>query len=209
MTDNVVHVIDDDAALRDGLKNLLEAAGYAVRLYVTAEEFLAAETEGAGGCVLIDVRLPGMSGRELHRMINTMRLPFSVIIMTGHGDIPMAVAAVKEGAIDFVEKPFDPGTLLDSVHAAVDESRRLTLEHAELARMIARFHALTRREQEVMRLLISGSPTKTIAAQLGISPRTAETHRARVMDKMEARTLSNLVRQGLALEKLVDWPQPA
>lgn len=201
MQSRAIYVVDDDQSIREALTTLFEAAGYGAKVYASAEEFLAeGGADHAPGCLIIDVRLPGMSGRELQHAINETERPLAMVIMTGHGDIPMAVAAVKDGAVDFIEKPFDPAALLETVRQALARSEALQQDYSELVKLRERFATLTPREQEVLTLLAEGAPTKLIARQLNISPRTAETHRARVMEKMEARSLSVLVKQVLLLE---------
>lgn len=196
-----VFVVDDDKSVREALTTLFEAAGYSVRAFASAEEFLSTSPTEQAGCLVLDVRLPGMSGLDLQRLLVESGSPIAVVIMTGHGDIPMAVSAVKEGAIDFVEKPFNASGLLESVQQAFDQTIRLVRDHAELAGLRERYQSLTRREQEVMEYLIEGKAAKEIARELGISHRTCETHRARVMEKMGAKRLSTLVKHGLALQR--------
>jgi two-component system, LuxR family, response regulator FixJ len=197
-----VYVIDDDASMRDALSTLFEAAGYAVKTYERAEAFLDDYSWGAPGlgCAIVDVRLPGMNGLELNRVMSRKDLPLPVIFITGHGDIPMAVSAVREGAFDFIEKPFDPTKLMELVNRAAPRSTALRDASLESADARSRYVTLTPREQEVMALVVEGFPTKTIASRLGISPRTAETHRARVMEKMQAPTVSMLLRYSLMLK---------
>lgn len=201
MPSQVIYIVDDDLSVREALTTLFEAAGHNPKVYASAEEFLAeCGAEPSPGCLLIDVRLPGMNGRELQRAINDAERPLAIVMMTGHGDIPMAVAAVKDGAVDFIEKPFDPAALLETVRHALARSEALQLDYSELVKLRERFAMLTAREQEVLALLAEGAPTKLIARHLNISPRTAETHRARVLEKMEARSLSVLVKQVLLLQ---------
>jgi two-component system, LuxR family, response regulator FixJ len=196
-----VYVIDDDASMRDALSTLFEAAGYTAKTYERAEAFLDDCSRRAPGlgCAIVDVRLPGMNGLELNRVMNRKELPLPVIFITGHGDIPMAVSAVREGAFDFIEKPFDPTKLMELVNRAAPQSTALRDASMESAEVRSRYVTLTPREQEVMALVVEGFPTKTIASRLGISPRTAETHRARVMEKMQAPTVSMLLRQSMML----------
>jgi two-component system response regulator FixJ len=200
----MIYVVDDDRSVREALSALLDAAGYRVKVYERAEEFLDDASEPQSGCLLIDVRLPGMNGRDLQRAVVEAGLPVEVIVMTAHGDIPMAVAAVKEGAVDFLEKPFDPNALLDSIRTALATAERRRHEHDERKEVRNRFSSLSQREQDVMRLLVDGCSNKVVARRLGISPRTAEWHRSRVLEKMEAKSLSVLVRQALLLERRFD-----
>lgn len=193
----MVFVVDDDEAMRNSLKWLIESTGMPVRTYGSADEFLANYYPGRAGCLLLDVRMPGMSGLELqgHLARQSIRLP--VIIITGHGDVGMAVRAMKAGAVDFIEKPFDDEALLNSIrHAlAFDERQRaLQTQRAEIA---ARLAELTPREHEVMEMVTEGRSNKEIATALGVTAKTVEAHRARVMDKMRAESLAELVRMAL------------
>lgn len=196
-----VHIVDDDASVRDALTILFKAAGLPVENYDSAEAFLERMDRLQTGCLLVDVRLPGANGLDLHRAVLAAELPLAVIVMSGHGDIPMAVTAVREGALDFIEKPFNPTALVESVRRALAQSDTLREQYAWRTALRARFATLTPREQDVMRLVVNGLPTKTVAARLEISTRTAETHRGRVMEKMGARTLSDLVRYSVVLER--------
>ncbi|PZW46825.1 LuxR family two component transcriptional regulator [Humitalea rosea] len=196
---SLIHVIDDDEAVRDSLQFLLEEAGYRVRLHGSALAFLdEAPASVAGGCVISDVRMPGMDGLELQAALARRGDCLQLIFMTGHGDVPLAVRALKAGAIDFLEKPFGEEAILAAVESALSRARQ---QHdragaALLAR--ERLATLTPREREVLEALVAGNPNKTIAFDLGLSPRTVEVHRARVMEKMQARSLSELVRLSLA-----------
>lgn len=192
-----VFVVDDDQAMRNSLKWLIESIGMQVRTYSSADEFLSSYYPGQAGCLLLDVRMPGMSGLELqaHLARRESRLP--VIIITGHGDVAMAVKAMKAGAVDFIEKPFHDEELLSSIRNALDfdeKQRSLQSQRAEIA---ARLAELTPREHEVMEMVTDGAANKEIAAALGVSAKTVEAHRARVMDKMRATSLAELVRMAL------------
>jgi two-component system response regulator FixJ len=193
-----VHVVDDDAAVRDSLSLLLESAGFSVRAYDSAPAFLQALPASAPGCVLTDVRMPELDGLALQRRLNELGSRLPVIVMTGHGDVPIAVEALKAGAADFLEKPFDDTQLLAAVSSALATSKRERDEVAALAAITARLASLTPREREVLDRLVAGQPNKTIAYDLGSSPRTVEVHRARVMEKMHARSLPELVRMTIA-----------
>ena len=193
----MIHVVDDDEAIRDSLRILLESSGHAVRTYPSAALFL----EGAGatlGCVLTDVRMPDMDGLALQRRLNERGLHLPVIVMTGQGDIAVAVRAMKEGALDFLEKPFDDDDLLAAVARALAEGERRQAREEISGEAARRMTALTAREREVLDLLVSGLPTKGIANALGASPRTIEVHRARVFEKLQARSLPELVRLVIA-----------
>ena len=193
-TDCMITIIDDDDALRDALAVLVTAAGWRAVGYANAEEFLASLTGEPAGCALIDIKLPGMDGMELLHRLAEVAPGFPSVILTGHGDVPMAVEALKAGAVDFIEKPFDPDRLLSSLKQAL--SRDAVLRETKLA--IEEFHSLivklTPREREVMDFMVLGESNKTIASTLGISPRTVEVYRARVMDKMQVQSLAELVR---------------
>lgn len=192
-----VHIVDDDEAIRDSLSALLEAAGFSVVAYPSAEAFLITATQGPG-CLVIDVRMPGMGGLELQEELVRRGRRIPVIVMTGHADVPLAVKAMKAGAVDFVEKPFEEKTIVASIRRAFDMGIEAAREEAEGAQIGQRIAQLTPREREVLDALIAGKPNKIIAYELAISPRTVEIHRARVMEKMEARTLSDLVRMALS-----------
>lgn len=195
--EQTVFVVDDDAAVRDSLSWLIKSVGLKVETFGSAQEFLAAVDKKKAGCVVLDVRMPGMSGLELQEKLACEKILLPVIIITGHGDVPMAVRAVKSGAFDFIEKPFNDQVLLDRIQQALKrdvETRKVEGHRAEVSTKLA---LLTPREREVLELVVAGNPNKVIAAQLGISCRTVEIHRGRVMEKMEASSLSDLVRLGL------------
>jgi len=194
----LVHVIDDDEAMRESLSLLLESAGLSVQTYASATAFLAALPNLDVGCVLTDVQMPGLNGLELQRRLTKLGIRLPVIVMTGHGDVPIAVEALKAGAADFLEKPFVQ--LLAVVSSALAASEQTHDEAIAMARIAERLASLTPREREVLGHLVTGHPNKTIAYDLGASPRTIEVHRARVMEKMRARSLSELVRMAIAAE---------
>lgn len=200
MTRPLVHIVDDDPAVRDSLSMLLEAADLAPAAYADAETFLAEAMLDTPGCVVADVRMPGMSGLDLLRLLNQRRLDLPLIVISGHADVAMAVEALKEGAADFIEKPFDDETFLRSTREALDRGERSFRQRCRRDEIEARFRTLTPRESEVMERVVRGMPNKAIAADLAISVRTVEIHRARVMEKMEADSLSALVRMALSLE---------
>jgi two-component system response regulator FixJ len=193
----VVHVIDDDVDVRQSLAFLLTAAGFAVRVHESAVAFLTVLPEVKEGCVLTDIRMPQMNGLELQRHLGEVSAGLPVIVMTGHGDVPLAVEAMKAGAVDFIEKPFDDEVLLSAVRAAL---ARRALDNARDARFLEiqdRIKRLSEREREVLDRLVAGKANKVIAFELGISPRTVEVYRANVMTKMQADSLSELVRMAL------------
>ncbi len=197
----LVHVVDDDEAVRDSLSLLLESAGLTVRTYDSATTFLTALPNLAAGCVLTDVRMPGLDGLELQRRLTQLGVRLPVIVMTGHGDVPIAVAALKAGASDFIEKPFDDVQLLAAISSALAASQRKLDEANAVAQITARIASLTPREREVLDRLVAGQPNKMIAYDLGSSPRTVEVHRARVMEKMGVRSLPELVRMAIVAER--------
>jgi two-component system response regulator FixJ len=194
-----VHVVDDDEAMRDSLRVLLESAGFAVQTHDGARAFLR-EASVAVGCVLTDVRMPEIDGLELQRRLGEERVRLPVIVMTGQGDIAIAVQAMRAGAVDFLEKPFDDDSLFEAIGRALLLGERLREVHAVADQASARIATLTPREREVLDLLIAGLPNKAIANKLGASPRTIEVHRARVHEKLQAKALPDLVRLVLAAE---------
>jgi RNA polymerase sigma factor (sigma-70 family) len=200
-TDPVVWVVDDDEAMRSSLKWLIESVGMRVESHDSADAFLRGHYPGRFGCLLLDVRMPGMSGLELlDHLVREQMLP-PVIIITGHGDVPMAVRAMKAGAVDFIEKPFNDEVLLDAIrHALADEEER-RVNTGRVAELSERMSHLTPREHEVMLMVTDGKSNKEIANSLGVSAKTIEAHRARVMEKMQAGSLAELVRMVIAVEQ--------
>ena len=192
MPAEAVHIIDDDPSVRDSLRVLLEAAGFAVTTYESAVAFLTASPM-LRGCVLTDLCMPDIDGLELQRRLNELGLPLSVIVMTGHGQIPLAVGAMKAGAVDFLEKPFEDVHLLEAIGRALDSSRHLEQDRMARAEAAIRLGSLTPREREVLDLLVAGLPTKAIASKLGASPRTIEVHRSHVLEKLGSRSVPELV----------------
>ena len=195
-----VFIVDDDDAVRSSLRLLLKSAGYAAVAYASAQEFLAEWNPAQPGCLVLDVRMPGMSGLELQTELNQRGAIIPVIFISGHGDIPMAVEAIQHGAFDFLPKPFGDQDLLDRVARALAldaENRKVLMQH-ELLR--SRYEELTPREREVLALVTQGKANKVMAGDLGVSQRTVEIHRARVMEKMGANSLAQLVRMVLDLQ---------
>ena len=193
----IVHVIDDDEAARESLSFLLRTAQIDVQAHGSATAFLAALPELRPSCVITDVRMPGLSGIDLLRRLKELKIHVPVIVITGHGDVPLAVEAMKVGAADFLEKPFDDDHLLAAVRTALDRDAEATRRHAEVAEIHEKLDALSNRERQVLEGLVAGNPNKTIAFDLGISPRTVEIYRANLMNKMQATTLSELLRMAL------------
>lgn len=193
----MVHVIDDDEAMRHSLMFLLECAGIDARDYESALAFLARATEAERGCIVTDIRMPGMTGLELVGRLQELGVTDPVIVITGHGDVPLAVQAMKAGVRDFIEKPFEDRQLLDAVRAALARSAGSRAEESERRAVEARIETLSARERQVLDGLVEGKPNKIIAFDLGISARTVEIYRANVMTKMQAGSLSELVRMAL------------
>ncbi len=192
-----VHVIDDDDAVRESLAFLLESAGLVVSQHVSAAAFLRAGVPLDHGCVVTDVRMPDMSGVELLKELKDRGAGLSVIVMTGHGDVPLAVEAMKLGAADFLEKPFDDTAILSAVRACLNRSAETGRADEARVEVTRRLGALSQRERQVLECLVAGLANKTIAYDLGISPRTVEVYRANVMTKMQAGSLPELVRMAL------------
>jgi two-component system, LuxR family, response regulator FixJ len=196
--DQLVYIVDDDEAVRDSLSLLLVTRGYTVRAFGSAPEFLAAAPSLRPGCLIADIRMPEMDGFELQQRLVDKALPFPLIVITGHGDVPLAVRAMKVGAIDFIEKPFPAETIINSAATALARLAETPDPDPGAATAIAKFALLTPREREVLQGLLAGLPNKSIAYDLAISPRTVEIHRARIMNKMEAHSLSELIRMSFA-----------
>lgn len=194
----IVYVIDDDEAARESLQFLLETVGLRIRAFESAVAFLKELPEAAQGCVITDVRMPGMTGIELLKTLKARGFPLPVIVITGHGDIPLAVEAMREGAADFLEKPYDDEALLQSIGRAVASSQSVAQADGAKAEILRRISELSGREAEVMAGLVAGKSNKMIAIELDISPRTVEIYRANVMSKMGADSLPALVRMAIA-----------
>ena len=190
----LIYIVDDDDAFRDSLRWLLESTGYQVAMFPSAERFLAAYRAGAGTCLLLDVRMPGLSGIELQAELNRRGVGIPIIFVTGHGDVPMAVEAVKKGAFDFIEKPFSNDRLLQMIERAAALGGNARQERAQRMVAAARLRTLTEREREVLDRVAVGRRNKQIADELGISIKTVEVHRARAMEKMGASSVAEVVR---------------
>jgi len=194
-----VFVVDDDASMRDAISRLLNAVGLTVQTFTSAREFLNRRLPDVPGCVVLDVRLPGLSGLDLQREMVERGIHIPVVFITGHGDIPMSVQAMKAGAVEFLTKPFRDQDLLDAVRSGIQLDRKEREERAELAELRDCVRQLTQREQEVMSLVVSGLLNKQIALQLGTSEKTIKIHRSQVMRKMRATSLADLVRMSQKL----------
>jgi len=197
----VVFIVDDDDAVRGSLRLLLKSVGLAATALPTAQEFLDKYDPQQPGCLILDVRMPGMSGMELQQQLNVRGATIPVIFITGHGDIPMAVEAMQQGAFDFLQKPFRDQDLIDRIQRALAKDVTTRTELNERSRLRERLDSLTPREREVLALVTSGKPNKIMAADLGVSQRTVEIHRARVMEKMHASSLAQLVRMVMDLNE--------
>lgn len=195
----VVHIVDDDEAVRQSLAFLLSTAGIPVRVYESATSFLHALPSLQAGCLITDVRMPDLTGIELLQRLKAKSIDLPVIVITGHGDIPLAVEAMKSGAIDFIEKPFAEEAILRAVRSAEERVGRQGHRSEVETALVRRFASLSERERQVLDGLVAGSANKTIAYDLGISPRTVEVYRANLMNKMQAKSLSELIRMALTI----------
>jgi FixJ family two-component response regulator len=193
-THDTVFVIDDDTAVREALQSLLRSVGLRVATFASAREFLTSQRPDAPACLVLDVRLPGLSGLDLQRELAAVEIVLPIIFITGHGDIPMSVQAMKAGAVEFLTKPFRDQDLLDAIAQALEQDRAARAQRAGLAELRERYEQLTPREREVMGLVVSGLLNKQIAAELGVSEITIKVHRGQVMQKMGAESLADLVR---------------
>ncbi len=194
-----VFVVDDDEAVLDSLKASLETVGFTVEVYQSGLDFLESNDPPRKGCLLLDVRMPDIDGLEMQRRLEASRDRLPIIIMTGHGDVTMAVTAMKAGAFDFIEKPFTDETLLEAIERALEHTAKMQRREASVGEIEEKIRCLTPRERDVFEQLVIGRPNKVIAFELGISPRTVEVHRSRVIEKLQARSLSQLVRMAMAI----------
>jgi len=195
--EHIVHIVDDDPSVCDSLTLLMESVGLPCKVFNSANEFLD-KYANTTGCLLLDVRMPGMDGMELHEELKKRQIRLPVILLTAYADVPLAVKAMRMGAIDFIEKPFDPEGLLTSIRSCLDNYTSLSLPSISLEDAQQRLSALSKREHQVLALLVEGKLSKVIADELGISPRTVEGHRARIMSKLNARSLPEVIRIALA-----------
>lgn len=197
LDEQIVHIVDDDDAVRNALSLLMQSEDIPSSSYASAKEFLNGNISLKSGCLLLDVRMPAMNGLELLDLLKKENVTLPVVFITGHGDVNMAVQAMKAGATDFIEKPFDNDRLINVVKLCLDKSCQQDISQRQLQELDERIHSLTKREREVMQLLVSGMQNKMIARELNISPRTVELHRAKVMKKLNANSLSDLVKTAL------------
>ncbi|MBS1796480.1 MAG: response regulator transcription factor [Acidobacteria bacterium] len=196
----IVFVVDDDKSVRKSLERLIRSAGLRVETFASARQFLAGSVSDLPGCLVLDVKLPGLSGLELQAQMSQSEIDIPIIFITGHGDIPMSVRAIKAGAVEFLTKPFRDQDLLDAIEQAIERHRAIRSEQAGLAELRRRFDSLTPRERQVMNLVATGLLNKQAAARLGISEATVKIHRGQVMQKMKADSLADLVKMSEKLE---------
>ena len=194
MSSTTVFIVDDDPSHRDSLQFLLESVGLEVRSFSSARDFLDGADPETPGCLVLDVRMPGMSGLDLQNELANAKISLPIIFITGHGTVPMSVRAIKAGAVDFLEKPFDEQDLLNAIHQAIEQDRQTRLEREKLREIHKLINSLTPREYEVFTLLISGMMNKQVAYELGITEGTKKVHRSRIMEKMKADSMADLVR---------------
>ena len=192
--DATVFVVDDDTSVRTALKRLIQSLGFKVETFDSAQAFLEHGPHDGPACLVLDVRMPGMSGIELQQQLTKAGLGMPIIFITGHGNIPMSVQAMKAGAVDFIEKPFEDQKLIDAINIGIKKNKKFRAEHADIKALQRCVDSLTPREHEVFILVVSGMLNKQIAFDLGMSEKTVKVHRARVMDKMKAKSLADLVR---------------
>lgn len=194
-----VYIVDDDQAIRHAMELLMRSVGLNYEIFPSAGDFLANHTNERAGCLVLDIRMPGIGGLELQEKLNESGSTLPIIFITGHGDVPMAVDAMQKGAVDFIQKPFRDQELLDRINEALETDLERRTARQEKAEVLDKIEKLTNREREVFNLVVTGKPNKVIAYELGVSQRTIEIHRARVMEKMRARSLAELVRMHLAI----------
>ncbi|MDY6991956.1 MAG: response regulator [Pseudomonadota bacterium] len=196
----IIHIVDDDESIRKFLEIIIRSEGFQVKTYSGADEFLACYDAAQPGCLLLDVRMPGIDGLQLQEMLKTRNIVIPLIMMTGHADVKMAVQAMKNGALNFIEKPIDKDMLLKTLHACHNTSKNIHQKLVQRDEFEKRFQTLTKREQEIFMCIAEGKLNKTIAGELGISIRTVEAHRYRIMTKLNANSLSDIVRMRLSLK---------
>ncbi len=198
--ESTVFVVDDDDAVRNSMRWLVESVGLPVETYASAREFLETHDPNRPGCLVLDVRMPGMSGLDMQEKLHEKGIVIPIIVVTGHGDVPTAVRAIKAGAVEFIEKPVNDQLLLDTIQRCIDKDTEYRQESATRSVIAARYMSLTPREREVMAQVVAGEPNKVIARNLDLSAKTIEAHRAAVMRKMEAESLASLVHMAIACE---------
>jgi FixJ family two-component response regulator len=202
----VVFIVDDDISVRESLELLIAHAGWQPEVFATAQEFLAHPRHSSPGCLILDMTLPDLNGLELQKRIASDRMDLPIIFITGHGDIPMTVQAMKAGAVEFLTKPFGPETLLSAIQGAIERSRAALDEQSDLQALSDRYRSLSGREREVMELVVRGLLNKQVGSELGISEITVKAHRGRVMRKMQARSLADLVNMAGRLRRTTTAP---
>jgi RNA polymerase sigma factor (sigma-70 family) len=195
---STVYVVDDDQAIRHAMELLMRSVGLNYEIFHSGDEFLSKHTNDRAGCLVLDIRMPGLGGLELQEKLNDIGSTLPIIFITGHGDVPMAVEAMQKGAVDFIQKPFRDQELLDRIGEALQTDRERRSAREEKSEVQGKIEKLTNRERQVLDLVVTGKPNKVIAYELGVSQRTVEIHRARVMEKMQAKSLADLVRMHLA-----------
>lgn len=191
----IVYVVDDDASVRKAIKRLIKSVGFNVMTFNSAQDFLKFDPEDETACLVLDIRMPGISGIELQEMFNQKNIQIPIIFISGHGNIAMSVETMKAGAVDFLEKPFEDQKLIDAIHNALERSRKYRVKMVEIRQIREQIRSLTPREYDVFKLVVDGLLNKQIASELGISEKTVKVHRARVMQKMNADSLADLVRK--------------
>ncbi|MFH1733664.1 MAG: response regulator transcription factor [bacterium] len=204
--ETTVFVVDDDTSVRTALKRLIKSLGFKVETFDSAQAFLKHGPHDGPECLILDVRMPGMGGIELQEQLTRAGLHMPIIFITGHGNIPMSVKAIKAGAVDFIEKPFEDQKLVDAINIAIKKNKKFRTEQAEIKDLQRRVDSLTPREHEVFILVVSGMLNKQIAFDLGMSEKTVKVHRARVMDKMKAKSLADLVRMAEKADQINSTP---
>ncbi|RMF19753.1 MAG: DNA-binding response regulator, partial [Deltaproteobacteria bacterium] len=202
MKEETVFVVDDDPGMRKSLAFLVESLGLRVETFASADEFLQAYDPRRLGCLVLDLRMPGMSGAELQDHLATLGVSIPIIMVSAYGDVPTVARAMRHGAVHFLSKPFSDQEFLDCVNEAIDRARRIRRQQSERERLESRVRRLTKRERQVLKGVVDGKQNKVIAAELGLSPKTIESHRSRVMAKMGASSVAELVRLALAYERL-------
>jgi FixJ family two-component response regulator len=208
-TDSTVFVVDDDRSVREGLVDMIQSLGMQAKAFASAQQFLQHKRPDTPTCLVLDVRLPGLSGLDLQRQLGQSGQPIPVIFITGHGDIPMSVRAMKEGAVEFLTKPFRDQDLLDAIHQALKKDRTAREQRAKAAEVRRRYDTLTSREREVMQLVIAGMLNKQIAGELGTSEVTVKMHRGQVMHKMQAQSVVELLRMSETMAMIATAPSQA